>query len=228
MAAKQRGRRATLSREIILDAAFRVVDADEMNELTMSRLGRELDADPSAVYRHFRNKDELLLAMADVMLEESIAAYVEGDAPLENLRRMSWTLRRSYLLRPGLARFVTYRFTGGEAEAACVRAMLHNMHELGYDEARCIDHVRALAEMTLGHISMTADVLSLPRKAQSFELTMGESYYTHPLERPAKLSDAELREAHLADGEQVFGTMLETFLAGIVAQAPAQPKRGTR
>ena len=104
MAAKQRGRRATLSREIILDAAFRVVDDDEMNDLTMSRLGRELDADPSAVYRHFRNKDELLLAMADVMLEESIKAYVEGDASVEHLRRMSWTLRRSYLRRPGLAR----------------------------------------------------------------------------------------------------------------------------
>jgi AcrR family transcriptional regulator len=228
MAAKQRGRRATLSREIILDAAFRVVDDDEMNDLTMSRLGRELDADPSAVYRHFRNKDELLLAMADVMLEESIKAYVEGDASVENLRRMSWTLRRSYLRRPGLARFVTFRFTGGEAEAATVRAMLRNMKELGYDEDRCIDNVRALAELTLGHISMTADVLSLPRKAQGFELSMSQAYYTHPLERPAKRTDAELREAHLADGEQVFGTMLELFLAGLVAQAPTPPKGAAR
>jgi AcrR family transcriptional regulator len=228
MAAKQRGRRATLSREIILEAAFRVVDDDEMNELTMSRLGRELDADPSAVYRHFRNKDELLLAMADVMLEESYRAYVEGDAPLENLRRMVWSLRRSYLRRPGLARFVTYRFTGGEAEAASVRAMLHNMSELGYDEDRCIENVRALAEMTLGHISMTADVLALPRKAQGFELSMGQSYYTHPLERPTRSTDAELREAHLTDGEQVFHTMLEAFLAGVVAMVPAPPKRRAR
>ncbi len=70
MAQATRGRPKALSREIILDAAFRAVDADAMNDLTMSRLGRELDADPSAVYRHFRNKDELLLAMADVMLEE--------------------------------------------------------------------------------------------------------------------------------------------------------------
>lgn len=211
--------RVSLSRAIILDAAFRIVDGG-VNDVTMSKLGAELGADPSAVYRHFRNKDELLLAMADVMLEESLAAYVEGDAPLENLRRMVWSLRRSYLRRPGLARFVSYRFTGGEAEAASVRAMIKNMGELGYDETESIQRVRALAEMTLGHISMTADSLSLPRKAQGFELAMATSYYTYEVARAPKRTDAELRAAQLEDGERVYSTMLETFLAGLVAQAP--------
>ncbi len=106
MAGKPAGQRNFLSREIILEAAFRLVDADETKELTMSRLGRELDADPSAVYRHFRNKDELVLAMGDVMMEDAMASFVEGDAPVENLRRMCWTLRRAYLRRPALARVV--------------------------------------------------------------------------------------------------------------------------
>jgi AcrR family transcriptional regulator len=220
MAESKRGRRATLSREIILEAAFRVVDADASNDLTMSRLGRELDADPSAVYRHFRNKDELLLAMADVMIEAQIAAYVEGDAPLENLRRMIWSLRRTYLRRPGLARSVYFRFTGGEAEATCVRVMIDNVRQLGYDEAGAVAAVRALAEMTLGHLSMTADSLALPRKAQIFELTMAQSYYAYPVQPQPQRTDAELREAQLADGERVFTTMLETYLTGLVARAP--------
>lgn len=222
---KAKPRRVSLSRELILEAAFRIVDADGGNDVTMSRLGAELGADPSAVYRHFRNKDELLLAMADVMLEESIEAYVEGDAPVENLRRMQWSLRRSYLRRPGLARYVYYRFTGGEAEAACVRAMLANMRELGYDEDESIANVRALAEMTLGHISMTSDSMALPRKAQTFELTMARAYYTHDVERAPKRTDAELREAQLADGEKVYSTMLETLLAGLVALAPGTSAR---
>ncbi|MFN8155890.1 MAG: helix-turn-helix domain-containing protein [Candidatus Nanopelagicales bacterium] len=213
--------RVSLSREIILDAAFRIVDSG-VDDVTMSKLGAELGADPSAVYRHFRNKDELLLAMADVMLEESIAAYVEGDAPLENLRRMVWSLRRSYLRRPGLARYVTYRFTGGEAEAASVRTMIKNVGELGYDETESIARVRALAEMTLGHISMTADVLFLPRKAQAFELSMATSYYTYEQRRAPKRTDEELRAAQLADGETVYSTMLETFLSGLLADAPTK------
>jgi AcrR family transcriptional regulator len=217
---RQTGVRNFLSRELILEAAFRVVDADVMNEITMSRLGRELDADPSAVYRHFRNKDELLLAMADVMLEESMNSYVEGDAPVENLHRMCWTLRRSYLRRPGLARAVASRFTGGAAEAASVAHMLENMAQLGYDQDEAIANARALAELTLGHIIMTADVLALPVKTQAFELEMGRSYYTYPRTPGPAVTPAEQRAAHLEDGEQVFGVMIDMFLAGLVARAP--------
>jgi AcrR family transcriptional regulator len=220
MSGKPAGQRNFLSREIILEAAFRIVDADETRELTMSRLGRELDADPSAVYRHFRNKDELILAMGDVMLEESMNSYVSGDAPLDNLRRMCWTLRRSYLGRPALARAVASRFTGGASEATSVRHMLDNLAELGFDQDAAIARARALAEMTLGHILMTADVLALTTRQQAFELEMGRTYYTYPRE-PRRLSPAEVRAGHLADGEEVFGTMLEAFLAGLQAPAPA-------
>lgn len=220
MSGKPEGQRHFLSREIILEAAFRIVDADDAKQLTMSRLGRELDADPSAVYRHFRSKDELLLAMADVMLEESMNSYVDGDAPLENLRRMCWTLRRSYLRRPALARAVASRFTGGASEATSVRHLVQNLAELGYDQEAAILRARALAELTLGHILMTADVLALPTKAQTFVLEMSRSYYILPRE-PHRAGPADVRAAHLADGEAVFDVMLETHLAGILATAPA-------
>jgi AcrR family transcriptional regulator len=213
--------RRALSREVILDAAFRVVDADDMNEITMSRLGRELDADPSAVYRHFRNKDELLLAMADVMLEQTIDGYVEGDAPVENLRRMAWALRRSYLRRPGLARAVAPRFTGGEAEARCVRTMVANIRELGYSDEEAVARTRGLAELTLGHIVMTADVVALPTRAQAFEYEMGRSYYTYPRQALPTWDVSDARAENLADGERVFHTIIEGYLAGLVAGAAA-------
>ena len=76
--------------------------------------------------------------------------------------------------------------------------------------------------MTLGHISMTADVLFLPRKAQAFELSMATSYYTYEQRRAPKRTDEELRAAQLADGETVYSTMLETFLSGLLADAPTK------
>jgi len=222
--------RTTLSRELIIEAGFRVVDADEMDQVTMSRLGRELGADPSAMYRHFRSKDELMLAMADVMLEETVSAYVEGDAPADNLRRMGWALRTAYLRRPGLARVVASRFTGGDAEAYCVRTMVENIQQLGYDQDAAIARTRAFAELTLGHIIMTADVLALPRKTQTFELEMMRSYYIYSRQPLQRMSLEESRAAHLADGDEVYGTILETFLAGLVADAPlaaADASRGS-
>jgi AcrR family transcriptional regulator len=223
VSAKKQPVRKHLSRELILEAALGIVGTDDMNELTMSRLGRALDADPSAVYRHFRNKDELLLAMADVQMEEVVRSYVPGDDPYANLRHMLWVLRRSYLSRPGLARAVAPRFTGGAAETVLVRHSIDNMKTIGYSETEAIARARALAEMTLGHIIMTAEVLSLPRKAQAFELEMARSYYTYPMQPITPAPVDEQRAANREDGDEVYSTMLETFLAGLAAGKPGTP-----
>ena len=54
-----------LDRARILDAAARIVGEEGMPALTMRRIGSELGADPTAVYRHFRNKQELLTELSD-------------------------------------------------------------------------------------------------------------------------------------------------------------------
>jgi AcrR family transcriptional regulator len=57
--------RPRLDRERILDAAEAIASSEGIGKLTMRRIGAELGADPTAVYRHFRNKDELLVQLAD-------------------------------------------------------------------------------------------------------------------------------------------------------------------
>jgi AcrR family transcriptional regulator len=57
--------RGRLDRERILDAAQAIADAEGVAKLTMRRIGAELGVDPTAVYRHFRDKNELLVELAD-------------------------------------------------------------------------------------------------------------------------------------------------------------------
>jgi AcrR family transcriptional regulator len=54
-----------LDRGRILAAAERIVAAEGVRALTMRRIGSELGADPTAVYRHFRNKEALLTCLAE-------------------------------------------------------------------------------------------------------------------------------------------------------------------
>jgi AcrR family transcriptional regulator len=54
-----------LDRESILEAAERIVASEGLSKLTMRRIGSELRADPTAIYRHFRNKEELLTCLAE-------------------------------------------------------------------------------------------------------------------------------------------------------------------
>jgi len=60
------GNRATrLDRDVIVNAAQRVLGRDGLAGLTLRRIGTELGADPTAIYRHFRDKDELVIELAD-------------------------------------------------------------------------------------------------------------------------------------------------------------------
>jgi TetR/AcrR family tetracycline transcriptional repressor len=54
-----------LSRELILEAAGRLIEKDGMDGLSMRRLAQELDVWPMSVYRYFQDKDALLDALAD-------------------------------------------------------------------------------------------------------------------------------------------------------------------
>lgn len=56
-----------LDRDLILEAVERIVGSEGLRALTMRRIGSELGADPTAVYRHFRNKEELLTCLAERM-----------------------------------------------------------------------------------------------------------------------------------------------------------------
>ena len=58
-------RRVALSREVIIEAALNIGSKEGGSALTFSRLGKELGADPTSVYRHFRDKDELVVALTD-------------------------------------------------------------------------------------------------------------------------------------------------------------------
>lgn len=219
--ARKRLPRGTLSRTVVLEAAFRVADSEDAKDLTMARLGRELNTDPSSIYRHFASKDQLLLAMADVLLEETYAAYVEGDEPVENVRRMAWALRRTYLRRPSLARLITLRSNDGAAARACMAALRQSLAAMGYDESQTGLLARTIAEVTLSHIAMTADELAQPAGTQRADLELAASSYAIPTRR-LEVSDRDLTESVLADGEQVFGAALELLLEALAARAAAQ------
>lgn len=88
-------RSVRLDRGRILDAAERIVGCEGLSALTMRRIGSELGADPTAVYRHFANKDALLTCLADRMF----ASEPELDLA------MAWQGRLRVLIRHHFERY---------------------------------------------------------------------------------------------------------------------------
>src|SRR3954452_9449146 len=97
-AVREESPRLPLDQERILSAAEAIVAGEGVGKLTMRRIGAELGADPTAVYRHFRNKDELLKQLADRMF----GTLPEVDPALD------WRDQLKVDLRHGLDRYRTH------------------------------------------------------------------------------------------------------------------------
>jgi AcrR family transcriptional regulator len=68
--AARRGRRTTLNRERILDAAMTLADAEGVEGLTMRRLAAELGVEAMTIYYHVPNKDGILDALVERVIAE--------------------------------------------------------------------------------------------------------------------------------------------------------------
>jgi AcrR family transcriptional regulator len=89
-----------LSREVIVDAYLRVAEAEGTGDISLRRLGSELGVDPTAVYRHFRDKDEILAVASDRLLQEATEDFAPHGDWREDLRALLLALRRAYLAHP--------------------------------------------------------------------------------------------------------------------------------
>jgi AcrR family transcriptional regulator len=87
-----------LDRAGILDAAERIVGSEGLGALTMRRIGSELGADPTAVYRHFHNKEAMLTCLADRMF---------GTEPRLD-PAMAWQGRLRLLVRHHFERYLAH------------------------------------------------------------------------------------------------------------------------
>ncbi len=87
-------------------AAVRIADAEGLAALSMRRVAADLGTATMSLYRHVRNKDELLFAMTDNVFARYPLPPATPDwrAGLESLCRLQW---RGYQDHPWLAQYVS-------------------------------------------------------------------------------------------------------------------------
>lgn len=167
----QTEQRAELSRGRILDAAQAVIERDGDTALTFRRLGSELGADPTAAYRYFRSKDDLLLALGDRLLGEAMDAANTQASPddgwRENLLTLSHSLRNALVRHPRLAVLISVRTTQGDQEARGIERILETLAEAGLSTREAVGVWRALADTVLAWSSFSAAYVALPDEAKA-------------------------------------------------------------
>src|SRR5215831_8354174 len=153
-------RRGSLTPELIVTESLRLLDADGSDGFSMPNLGRALGADPTAVYRHFASKDDLVLAIADRLIEEAMDGLPAHDCWVETVIDMMRRQRRTYLAHPAAASLSSFRTTGRPAELRVVDRLFGAVMAAGFEGFEAAIIYRALAEFTLGYCGGEAALLA--------------------------------------------------------------------
>jgi AcrR family transcriptional regulator len=197
-----------LTRTRIVDAARHVVDREGLEALSMRRLAQELDVWPMSVYRHFRDKDDLL---------DALVAAAAGELDLRPVGA-SWRGQMRELL--GRARETMASEVGSRLPRAFLTPGVLRLSEAGLgilaaagfstrDAARAW---RALWSYTFGFstfaVAPSAD--ETRRRARSAIAALDEAEY------PALTGAADELASVLASDEE-FGRGLDRLLDGLEA-----------
>jgi TetR/AcrR family tetracycline transcriptional repressor len=110
-----------LHKRDVVDAATTLLDSYGIADLTMRRLGRELNVSPGALYWHFANKQELLGAVADRILE-SVDDVPGGWSA--RVTGICGRLRDALLSHTDGAELVSASFAAGQSQAMA-RVLAH-------------------------------------------------------------------------------------------------------
>jgi AcrR family transcriptional regulator len=217
---RRRLQRGDLTRELIVRESLRLLDTDGIAGFSLPKLGRALGADATAVYRHFASKDDLVLAVADHLIEESATGVQLRECWVETLTDSSRQLRRTYLAHPAAASLSSYRTTQGPAEMKAVDIIISCVLAAGFEGAEAAVVYRAIGDFGLYWAGAEASFLAMDEQLQRNDDNAWTTAYltADQAQYPAIWRVREHLPA--VDDNEIFEMGLSLMLAGLHARAP--------
>jgi TetR/AcrR family tetracycline transcriptional repressor len=135
-------KRQPLNQAQVVRAAVALLDEVGLDELTMRRLAERLGIKAASLYRHVRDKDELLILLAD-----EISGEISPVAPTgkwrEQLSTLAWRYRRGMLAHRDAARLLAITPPFGPRRLRHIESVLRILRSAGLsgaDAARAAYH----------------------------------------------------------------------------------------
>ncbi|HEY3684986.1 MAG TPA: TetR/AcrR family transcriptional regulator [Streptosporangiaceae bacterium] len=221
--------RNSLNPEVIVRAAAGLVERHGAAALTFANLGRELDAHPTAVYRHFRSKDDLLLAMTDTLFGEVLDGFEPGDDWVETLRAYGLKVFGVFQRHPRIGQMVAVRTTRRENEFRYTELLLATLRKSGLPDADVARYMRALDDFILAYAGQTAAFFALDAASRDADVQAWRVDYPRLSAEQYPTIAAVVHLLPGIDDPGTFETALDLMLTAIeVRAAAAQKSRGGR
>lgn len=149
-----------LSRAVILDAALQVASQEGLSGLSQRKLAAELGVSPMAMYRHFRDKQTLLNALLDHVIDPDALLADLGTDLEEGLVSSFRALRQLFLTYPMLAPLAGTPASVGPRALEFLERLLAWMNARGLPSESAALRLQGALGYTLGAASIAAAAAS--------------------------------------------------------------------
>ncbi|SEL57089.1 TetR/AcrR family transcriptional regulator [Streptacidiphilus jiangxiensis] len=225
---RSRAPRGSLSSDLILDHALRLLDEKGLDAFSMRALAEDLGVGTMALYTYFRGKDELFRAARDRVLAAYTPPSAEGSWD-QRLRAACIAVHELFTGRPAVLRLLA-ESTGNDdfidTATAAMDRMLALLREGGLGREDAARAYGTLSRFTIGSALREVRVCARPEALEAFRARIAAL----PPERFPHLSDLapELLLATENGGDQ-YEYGLDLILCGIraLAQQPASAATGS-
>jgi AcrR family transcriptional regulator len=162
--------RQPLDRLQVVRAALALLDEVGLDGLTMRRLAERLGVKAASLYRHVRDKEDLLVLLADEISGE-VAPVEVGPPWQDRLVDMAWRYRRVLLAHRDAARLLADTSLSGPRRLRRIDGLLELLLAAGFSAQ---DAVRAGYHFNNFVVEFVADEVRLAMAAEAMGTSPGE------------------------------------------------------
>ena len=213
---------ARLTPDRIVSAAIDVIGEVGFEQFSVRKLGDALEADPTAIYRHFRSKDALLRAMGDRGL-----AGVTDNLPTSSwrgcIRELCVRIRAANLAQPALAALVRGAPPRHRNELLITETMLGQLCAAGFDTLTAAEAYHAVIELTIGSATIDSSLASMLASERDRTYAEWRSDYAALDAEAFPHSVAMAASLYPGTADDRFAFALDCLLDGLAAQLVPRP-----
>lgn len=201
-----------LDRESIVAAGLELAADTGATSISVRELGTRLGADPTAIYRHFRNKEQLMQALLDELNARAVAAVTADPADWrDRLRQLAAATLTTFTTYPAIAVEAVVLTTHGRGELDAVELMLDAFARAGLTDDQLVRHYALLAS----HVLSTAAGIARGRSQRGASTDEHSPWFdgpiladprTHPrvAELGVKITELEDQDLYLLGVESII------------------------
>lgn len=157
----------TMSREMVIDAAERVVRAGRYDELTIRSLAADLNVAPMSIYRHVRDKDDLIEEVVDRLLARRWRPRTKSDDWKVWISEAANRFREFLINQPAALHIYLSHPVTTPSAITRMDAMIDVLVGAGLSKQRALEAYGTINTFTIGFAALASSRARSPKVIES-------------------------------------------------------------